>query len=540
MSGIIQGSLNDIIAGVKPENYGENRQLQNLLSDTKGLLADAKGKKNMLVKADEMLQRLVNMKDTIGLINGQTIEDELRDLTYGKIDDFYQRTMNKFGSKLDKVDKFIDRGLSIIGHVSSLFGLRDNAIIANAKTAYAKVFKSLDAEFLKKIAGKDPIQTGIYFGELGRFYMEDLGVVYDEVKSIEMTREYHCVFKPSFQSDMTGKIRSYVFFTRPNLNVFERGDSGELVAAPELLQYDTLRQLALSDPALYSELCREGCNKTPLFTFLNNYCIEVPAIRVNESSRDGIRNRHGGMIPLPGKPENVGVDISVTFSDNARADVAKLLYFMKKYSTYVAEEGYAMRKEYIKNQAIDSLMSMYMVTVDTNWRIIGFGFACYLTLQDTPTHFTQHKAEGFDKPDLLDNFTVTFKALEYDAHAPEYYDYFNWLSNFDPANVVDTRGSALTLQEVTRDVQTGRGHCPARTSVWSANNGMKGYGPNIPTVSPSFVTNKVHATTFPRNFDFCRYRHRGVGEMLARNPGVYVSVNSNDPYRRIFKFGFSY
>lgn len=537
---IITGSLNDWMSGNRPSNYGQNTALRDLASDFRGLKQDARGKGSMLERADKMLGRMVNMKDNIGLLNGQTVEEELRDLTYGKMEDFYQKTMTKFGPKLNKIDKVIDQTLSIIGHVSSLFGLRENSIIANAKTAYARVFKSLDADFIKKIAGKDPIQTGIYFGELGRYMMEDLGIVYDKVKSIEMTREYHCVFKPSFQSDMTGKIRTYVFFTRPNLNVFETGQTGELIAVPELLQYDTLRQLALSDPGLYSELCRDGAGKTPLFTFLNNYCIEVPAIRMNESTREGIRNRHGGTIPLPGKPENVGVDISVTFADNARADVAKLLFFMKKYASFVAEEGYAMRPEYIKHQAIDSLMSMYVFVVDTDWEIISMGFGCYLTLVDTPTHFTQHKAEGFDKPDLLDGFTVTFRALEWDAHAPEYYDYFNWLSNFDPTNVVHTRGSALTLQEVTRDVQSGRGHVANRTSVWSANNGIKGGGPSAPNINPSYATNAVAATTFPKTFDFVKYHHWGVGEMLARNPGVYVSVNSNDPYRRIFKLGFSY
>ena len=61
-----------------------------------------------------------------------------------------------------------------------------------------------------------------------------------------------------------------------------------------------------------------------------------------------------------------------------------------------------------------------------------------------------------------------------------------------------------------------------------------------PAVAPSFTNKPVIAQTFPRVFEYVNYMHRGVGELIARNPGVYVAINSNEPNRRIFKLGFSY
>lgn len=537
---VITGGLFDIIQGARPKDYGTHNTFRNLYNDTKGLRDDVSGKKSIIQKTDEALQRISRISDGIRAIETGSLTEELKDYGYGKFNDFYQKMITRYGKKLEKVNRFVNRVGSIGNSIINILGLKDNAIIFNARNAFPKVFKRMDSEYVSQIAGKDLFSTGIYFGEYARFMMEDLGYIWDTTKAIAFSREYAFVHRPFLESDTTGRIKSYVFFTRPNLNLFESGNNGEISAVSQLSRYDTLRQLALSDPMLYSELCRDGCKKTALFTFINNYCLEVPAIRMNESGRDGIKNMHGGTIPIPGKPENVGVDISVTFTDNARADIAKLFFMMRKYRHYVAEEGYAMRSEYIKYQAIDSFMSMYMFDVDSNWEIISMGFACMLDLQDTPTHFNQFKLEGFEKPELLDSFTVTFKALYYDAHAPEYFDYFNWLSNFNPANAVDTRGSALTLQEITRDTQDGKQGVPYRTSLWTADCGFKGGYASTPNVYPSFSNKPVLAQTFPKVFDYVRYPHKGVGELLARNPGVYVSVNSNDPHRRIFKLGFSY
>lgn len=538
---VITGGIFDILQETKPVGYDSRAEAFNRIKgDAFGIADEFRSNKAMIEKTDAALQRISRIADGIRAMETTTLEQKLGDLSYGIFHGFYERVQKKWGKKLEKANDFLNRLGSIGRSFMNIFGIKDNAIITGSKAGPAKVFKAMDVEYVSSIAGKDLFSTGMYFGEYARFMMEDLGYLYDPIKSIMFSRDYAFIHRPFMEGDTTGRIKTYVFFTRPNLNIFVTGDNGEIAATGELARYDTLRQLVLSDPGLYSELCRDGCNKTALFTFLNNYCLEVPAIRMNESSRDGVRNMHGGTIPLPGKPENVGVDISVTFTDNNRADIAKLLFAMRKYSHYVAEEGYPMRPEYIKNQALDSYMSMYVFTVDTNWDIITMGVGFMLTLNDTPTHMTQHKMEGFEKPELLDSFTVSFKALEWDAHAPEYYDYFNWISNFNPANVVDTRGSALTLQEITRDNQTGRAGCPYRTSVWTEDCGFKGGFMSGPAVAPSFTNKPVIAQTFPRVFEYVNYMHRGVGELIARNPGVYVAINSNEPNRRIFKLGFSY
>ena len=270
---------------------------------------------------------------------------------------------------------------------------------------------------------------------------------------------------------------------------------------------------------------------------------------------------------MPGMPEiYTEADIPITFVDNSRGDVSKLLYALSMYKTLVGREGYPMRPEYIKYKGIDYLMSCYIVTVDPNWEIVGFGVALGLMISEPPTHFTQHRMDGFSKPELLEEFTVNFKATTYIPYAPHYYDTFNRLFGFNPGNIIDTRGSATTLYVSNRDGQgTDQDNGSSnRSSVFSSDSGINLSSANIENIAEgininiggAFTKNLINKGmqiasqfisqpgTSQSNVNSVTMnaitQYPDVFEMVARAPGVYTAVNANERTRTIFKLGFSW
>lgn len=387
--------------------------------------------------------------------------------------------------------------------------------------------------------------------------LEESGYIADKFRATQYAKDLCFITRPTLESDNGGHYRSYAFFTRPNLNCVEKsGDTISLI--PEMVNYPNFASLCMTDIALVSELCRDGAQKSNLFTYLNNYIKEVPPIRLAESNREGIKNMYGKSTPIPGIPEVYGeVDISVTFVDNARGDIAKLMYILSTYKSVVGREGFPMRPEYIKYKGIDYLMSLYIVTVDANWEIIGFGVAIGCMISEPPTHFTQHRMDGFSKNELLEEFTVNFKAATYFPFAPEYFDDFNRLSGFDPSNLVDTRGSGHALFVDTRSGATVNSEHNLRGSVWESKGGFDAAGNNTYNTSTgtkiraplanaaeiiSRSADDESELTLDREVTVVNgsYKYKDTFELAAKCPGILTAVNSKEPYRRRFMLGFSY
>lgn len=389
--------------------------------------------------------------------------------------------------------------------------------------------------------------------------LEESGYIADKYRGIQISRDLHFITRPVLEADNGGFYRSYAFFTRPNLNIVDRvgGDGNQITLVPEMANYPQFSALCMQDLSLASELCRDGAGKTNLFTLLNNYTKEVPPIRLSESNREGIKNMYGKGTPIPGIPEVYGeVDISVTFIDNGRGDIAKLMYLLSTYKSLVGREGFPMRSKYIKYRSIDYLMSLYIVTVDANWEIIGFGVAIGLMIAEPPTHFTQHKMDGFGKNDLLEEFTVNFKAATYFPMAPDYFDDFNRLSGFDPSNIVDTRGSGHALYASDRQTSTKDTQHSMRNSIWIDTGGLDSSGKELinqitgtsiraaggktSVISQIYENDDKQTLDQEVNVDNAVKGNRDLFEFAARNPGIYTSANSKEFTRRRFKLGFSY
>lgn len=412
----------------------------------------------------------------------------------------YSSITNKLGfdskklAEFDKMMNFTQSSLSALGNIG--YGIGDyitqiqneaNNVIDSYGSKTASSLREIGpaaelftyAGFLNKEG--DPLQQDIrsLLFELA----EDYGYILSRKRATSISRNYHFISKPYLESDSMGKYHTKVFFTRPNLNLVLMADDGKYYPHPQLYKYKELSALVESDVELFAELCRDNCKKTNLIPIFSNYCKEVPPIRLNETDRQGVQNKYGFSMPVKGVSNNVGVDISVTFNDNANGDVSKLFYAMDLYSRAVSKEGYAKRAEYIRYNMIDTAMSFYMVVTDTNFNIVSFAPAIGLHLSDVPTHFARHSEEGFSKEEIFSEFTISFKCFDFSPHDPSYFDAFNRISGFDPSRLVDTRGSARTLYNIpysdnsrknySNDKSMTGLHMSHRTSVF--DNDYHGY-----------------------------------------------------------------
>lgn len=400
-------------------------------------------------------------------------------------------------SKLAQFDKIMGFTQSSIDKLSNLgFGVGD--YISNISNEASSLLGSYGSKAASSIRDMGPIgDLFTYSGFLNKqgdplqqdirsllFELaEDYGYILSRKRSKSISRNFHFISKPYLEIDSMGKYHTKVFFTRPNLNLVLMGDDGKYYPHPQLYKYKELSALVESDIELFAELCRDNCRKTNLFPLLSNYCKEIPPVRLNETDRQGIQNKYGFAMPVKGVSNNVGVDVSVTFNDNSNGDISKLFYAWDLYSRAVSKEGYAKRNEYIKYNIIDTAISLYIVVTDSNFNIISFAPAIGLHMSDVPSHFARHSEEGFNKEEILSEFTITFKCFDFSPHDPSYFDAFNRISGFDPSRLVDTRGSARTLFNIPYNDQTRKsytndksmtgGHMPYRTSVF--DNDYHGY-----------------------------------------------------------------
>ena len=596
-----RGILDSIIDGGKNDlnNIGnrlQNRTYSHIKGVKKFIFEDTTDK--MKADADKMLNRL--RTQAIGTVENAADDmfGQLKTLSNkhvkAPINDIYDKAYKRVSSIVDKNIELANQHLSgvvkdklstvvsnkvatdIVGNVGDGIGnlggsvkgvfnsggdltgfLKVNSYAPAAVTRVKKLNKQAykgapESEWALIDPASDLVDLRLYI----QAALEESGYIADKYRSMQYAKDLCFITRPTLEADNGGQYRSYAFFTRPNINcVYKDGDKLSLV--PEMVNYPNFSTICMTDLNLTSELCRDSAQKGNLFTYLNNYIKEVPPIRLAESNREGIKNMYGKSTPVPGIPEVYGeVDISVTFIDNARGDIAKLMYILSTYKSVVGREGFPMRPEYVKYKGIDYLMSLYIVTVDANWEIIGFGVAIGCMISEPPTHFTQHKMDGFGKNELLEEFTVNFKAATYFPFAPEYFDDFNRLSGFDPSNIVDTKGSGHALYIDERSASTVNASHDLRGSVWEVKGGLDAAGNNTYNTStgtkmraPINVNSIIDRAsddesemTLDREVIIVNgtYRNKGIFELCAKAPGILTATNTKEPNRRRFMLGFSF
>lgn len=462
---------------------------------------------------------------------------------------FSTEARSKFGAnplvkyETPTIQSVVSSGVSVV-----------SSLMPSTVSSVSKIFGS---DLLDLSDDTDPLYMTNNIELYCKGILEDSGYIVDKMAGKSMSRELVFINRPIMEIDNSGPCRSFAFFTRPNCNLIIRDSDGVLQIVPEVGNYSDLHAMMMTDIELYSELCRDNCIKSNLFHLLNNYVKEIPPIRLAETDRDGIKNMYGTGIPVPGMPSMFNnVDIPVTFMDNGRGDISKLLYMLSSYKTYVGTEGFPMRPAYIKNKGIDYLMSLYIVTVDVNWEIIGFGVALGLMITEPPSHLIKHNIEGFGRNEMFEDFTVTFKCSSYRPFAPQYYDRFNIISGFTPANLVDTKGSSSVLfHNIRPEYGTSPSGKYPRSSVFDSSNGgwdktgtiqdstdraLSSFKEKISVIDTSNLLRNVQSDVLSINSVAGDMLLPDTFEMAAKAPGIYTAENTKEKTRRRFCLGFSW
>ena len=406
---------------------------------------------------------------------------------------------------------------------------------ASSGSTFGKISTAFD--YNKKLAEiNTPISNMIGgvadFGDAIKIWMEDAGYILSKPRAIKFSRDYFFINRPYLESDNAGPYRSFAFLTRPNLNLVIK-ENDRYIPSEELVYYPELMALVMSDLELYSELCRDNCNKTNLWTFASNYISNIASPTFGTTDVEGVKNGFGVEQKLPSMPDYHNVDISINFMDNYRSDMAKLFNCLDRYKYAVNKEGYPMRDDYVKYKSIDYLMSLYIVIVDANWEVVSFSTCISMTPGQGPTKFVMHNMDGITKDDGPGGpFDLNFNCMTYRPHNPLYFDSFNLISGFNPRDIVDTRGSVNTLQVQARQ-RSSKNSNDNLPSVFKQLVDQNQYGYAQSTNPPI----KTHLGDV-KNYAYRRYK--GINEMIGLKPGIYLAKRSSERGRPVFKLGFSY
>jgi len=213
----------------------------------------------------------------------------------------------------------------------------------------------------------------------------------------------------------------------------------------------------------------------------------------------------------------------------------------------VVREGLSKRTEYIRYNAIDWATSIYIVAVDNQFNIVNFATAIGCVFNTVTTPFAIHKSGPLQKDELYGNIDVSFACTAFIPHNPIYYDTFNHLTGFNPSNLVDTQGSGYILQHPARISEAGIVKTSKiakmksvflQTGVFEENR--KGTGVDPHRVLDIDSTGMTAQTDSGTKTIYGKFPYKGISEIVALSPGVYVVTDKNDPTKINYKLGFSY
>lgn len=252
---------------------------------------------------------------------------------------------------------------------------------------------------------------------------------------------------------MLGTTREYVFFTKPDLHIFNNGDVG------------TLNDDIVNDP-FFKDLHDRGYNKTilkdlqystdgymvPFITILSNYKTSNLELQsINSEDMESPINMYGTRLSYRNSSyrSDEYVDFSIEFKDNRYLDC--YLWF-KAYDAYERKKAEGritpVHEEYIWNKIISDQMTIFKFVVGedgetlVHWSCI---WGCYPKSVPRET-FSDLPADGQLR------FTVNWHGSFQDDMDPVILSHFNWLckQQFDS-------GSLETMDLYDEDIQAVTG-----------------------------------------------------------------------------------
>lgn len=201
-------------------------------------------------------------------------------------------------------------------------------------------------------------------------------------------------------------VKEYLFFTKPDLNIFADGATQANVEnlTADMKNISTIAEVAARNPYILGQLqssVKDPDDKYNPFMFLLSNAVasrlDLPA--KSADSQESTQNIMGTSIQYRGHSHksNNGYDFSLTFNDTAYLEVYNLVNCYDKYMEAI-KLGFASPKDqYIINNIISDQFSIYKFLVGSDGETIIYYaklVGCYFT--DVPrTEFSDPAENGF-------------------------------------------------------------------------------------------------------------------------------------------------
>lgn len=268
------------------------------------------------------------------------------------------------------------------------------------------------------------------------------------------------ILDPWNQADMT---RDYVFFTKPDLNIF--ASSGFI--NPVLSNTDYFPDMMETHPNSLKALQQTYISEENPYNYLLSNYVSAPIDFPGKSSEttQGNQNLYGinTFYQDNNRSNEYGFDFSVEFTDTMYHDVYTFFEAYQEYRNLQYEiDLFPPKGEYARSKIRYKSFSVYKITVDSVNRILFYGKHIGVEPLNTATDTIDSVASG-----EVPRFTISFKAFHSVVNKP-------WI--LQEINTIATRAGfsdGKILNEYDKSTGTANREWPA-VPVISAATGQDG------------------------------------------------------------------
>ena len=244
--------------------------------------------------------------------------------------------------------------------------------------------------------------------------LHGVGLTYDRFKQHLLNLNRININKTVNPIDVINFGKSYVFFTRPDLNLFvdNKGTINQSIIdnCPDLAM-KILSNIGAA-LALQSSVSQESAAGSGhgLLNLLGNQCAECQVPDIALSLKTAAKNGKGFGISYGGDfIENLSEgDVSVSFIDNRDRDVQTMMEIWLEYIEGVNNGSIMKKRRYISENKLDYAINAYIFTIDESFNIksnIMLGGMFPTTLN---TQLLQYKALPLTAGDFIGPFNYEF------------------------------------------------------------------------------------------------------------------------------------
>ena len=244
--------------------------------------------------------------------------------------------------------------------------------------------------------------------------LHGVGLTYDRFKQHLLNLNRINVNKTINPIDVINFGKSYIFFTRPDLNLFvdNRGTINQSIIdnCPDLAM-KILSNVGAA-LALQSSVSQESAMGSGhgLFNLLGNQCAECQVPDIALSLKNAAKNGKGFGISYGGDfIENLSEgDVSISFIDNRDRDVQTSIEIWLEYIEGVNNGSIMKKRRYISENKLDYAINAYIFTIDESFNIksnIMLGGIFPTTLN---TQLVQYKPIPLTAGDFIGPFNYQF------------------------------------------------------------------------------------------------------------------------------------